>query len=264
MPFTSNNGVKIYWEEDGVGEPLLLIMGLGGTLSSWWRILPLLTEKYRVIVFDNRGVGESDAPPPPYSLVEMMQDAKAVLDAAQVESANVLGLSMGGMIAQELALHFPEMVRSLILAGTFCGSTAAVWAKPEVQTTLMASGINSPEAAFWAMAPFIYDESTPPSKIEEDLAARAGIFASRQSFIAQMMAMVWWPGTHSRLNQIKSPTLVLHGVNDQLIPCQNGRIIANQIHNSKLIEMEKMSHIFMTDQPERSMAEILPFLENQD
>jgi 3-oxoadipate enol-lactonase len=262
MPYAKNNGVRIYWEEHGAGEPLLLLMGLGGSLGGWWRILPYLAEKYRVIVFDNRGVGQSEAPPAPYSIPEMMRDAKAVMDAARVESANVLGLSMGGMMAQELVLNFPEKVRKLILAGTCCGSINAVWAKPDVQMTLMASGVSSPEEAFLVMAPFIYDQSTPLSKIKEDLAMRKGRFPSRESYLAQLRAIIAWQGTHARLGQIKCPTMILHGVNDQLIPFENAVIMANQISNSKLVQMKKMSHIFMTDETERSVAEILKFLEN--
>ncbi len=262
MPYANSNDTKIYWEEHGAGTPLLLIMGLGGTLRDWWRILPQLAQKRRVIIFDNHGVGERETAPAAYSIAEMMTDAKAVLDAAEIESADVLGLSMGGMIAQELTLNFPEKVRSLILANTFCGGSEAVWAKPEVQKALQGRGAGSPEEAFWAMAPFIYDDSTPRSFIEEDLLVRAGRFPKPENFIAQLQAISSWQGTCSRLNQIKVPTLILHGVNDQLIPCENARIFAEAIPHAKLVELENTSHIFMTDQTKSSTDEILSFLEN--
>src|SRR6516162_9761487 len=99
MPYTENSGVKIYWEEHGAGDPLLLIMGLGSTLDMWRRTLPLTSQSHRTIVFDNRGVGKSDAPPGPYSIPKMASDAAAVLDAAEVQSAHVYGVSMGGIIA---------------------------------------------------------------------------------------------------------------------------------------------------------------------
>jgi 3-oxoadipate enol-lactonase len=263
MPYANNHGTKIYWEESGAGEPLLLIMGLGGTHRGWRRILPQLAQKYRVIVFDNRGAGESDAPPAPFSITEMIHDAAVVLEAAEIEATNVLGISMGGMIAQEFTLNFPEKVRSLILANTFCGAREAVWAKPEVQAALQGRGARSPEEAFWAMAPYIYDASTPRVLIEEDLAARDGKFLRPECFIAQMQAIVSWSGTYSRLHQIKAPTLVLHGASDQLIPFENARIIAGAIPNARLAELENTSHIFMTDSPERSIIEILSFLEQQ-
>src|SRR6266550_2281152 len=102
MPYlTRGDGVKIYWEEHGAGDPLLLIMGLGATLEWWQRLIPVLSPRYRTIVYDNRGVGRSDVPPGPYSIPGMADDAAAVMDAAGIASARVFGASMGGMIAQE-------------------------------------------------------------------------------------------------------------------------------------------------------------------
>src|SRR6185369_17776086 len=107
MPdLTRDDGVKIYWEETGAGDPLLLIMGLGATLEWWQRLIPVLSPHYRTIVYDNRGVGRSDVPPGPYPIPVMAADAAAVMDAAGVKQAHVLGMSMGGMIAQEFALEY--------------------------------------------------------------------------------------------------------------------------------------------------------------
>ena len=261
MAFAENNGTKIFWTEQGAGEPLLLIMGLGGSHKEWRRIAPLLAEKYRVIMFDNRGVGETVFTDEPFTIPLMASDAKAVLDAANVESAHLLGMSMGGMIAQEFALEFPEMTRSLILTVTFCGSLEAVHPKPEVLFALQGRGIATLEDAFWAMAPYIYDAGTPREKLAEDLAAREGKFTAPTNFMRQLQAILTWQGTHPRLLNINAPTLVIGGVNDQLIPCANSKIIADQISNSKLIELENSSHIFMTDQTEKSVAAILDFLE---
>ena len=105
MPFIENQGVKIYWDEQGQGTPVLLIMGLGYPSQMWHRTRPLLAERYRTIALDNRGVGRSDVPPGPYPILVMAEDAAAVLDAAGVDSAHVYGISMGGMIAQEFALQ---------------------------------------------------------------------------------------------------------------------------------------------------------------
>ena len=263
MAFAENNGAKIYWTEQGAGEPLLLIMGLGGSHEEWRRITPKLAGNYRVIMFDNRGVGATEFNAEPFSMELMASDAKAVLDAANVESAHVLGMSMGGMIAQEFALNYPEMTRSLILTVTNCGGKESVLPKPEVLFTLSGRGIKTPEDAFWAMAPFIYDESTPREKLEEDLAAREGKFTKPENFMRQLQAIMSWQGTHSRLEQINAPTLVIGGVNDQLIPCENSRIIADQISNSKLVELENSSHIYLTDQPEKSVEAILDFLADK-
>ena len=118
MPDALNAGTRIHWEEHGHGDPVLLIMGLGATLELWHRVTPMLSGQYRTILFDNRGAGRSDAPPGPYSIPQMADDALAVLDAAGAPTARVFGASMGGMIAQELALNHPERVRSLILGCT--------------------------------------------------------------------------------------------------------------------------------------------------
>jgi len=105
MPFVENAGARIYWDEEGQGAPVLLIMGLGYPSQMWYRTRPLLAERYRTIAFDNRGVGRSDVPAGPYPIPLMASDAAAVIDAAGVESAHIYGVSMGGMIAQEFALQ---------------------------------------------------------------------------------------------------------------------------------------------------------------
>lgn len=263
MPYAENNGTKIYWTEQGAGAPLLLIMGLGGSHREWRRVLPALSEKYRVITFDNRGTGETLAAGEPFTIPGMAADAKAVLEAAGAESAHVLGMSMGGMIAQELALAYPEKIRSLILAVTYCGGRQAVIAGPEVLFALQAGGARTPEDAFWAMAPFIYDAATPRARLAEDLAARAGKFTALADFMRQLQAIMTWSGTHPRLSKINIPTFVLHGKNDRLIPAANARILAAAIPCAELFELENSGHIFTTDQPERSVAAILEFLENK-
>ncbi|MEZ5347413.1 MAG: alpha/beta hydrolase [Pyrinomonadaceae bacterium] len=264
MAFANNNGAKIYWEETGSGPTLLLIMGLGGTHKEWRRLLPALSQKYRVITFDNRGTGETVAPDETFSIKQMASDAEAVLNAADAGKAHVLGMSMGGMIAQEFALNYPGKLRSLILCVTTCGGSNAVLAKPEVLFTLQGRGISSPEDAFWAIAPYIYDQGTPHSLIEEDLRAREGEFTKPENFMRQLQAIISWPGTFPRLSKINVPTLVLHGENDQLIPCENGRALAGTIPNAVYDELENSSHIFTTDQTERSAWIILDFLRAQD
>ena len=262
MPYTNNENTKICWEEHGAGEPLLLIMGLGGSRREWRRLLPALSAKYRVIVFDNRGTGETVHSDEAFSIPLMASDAQKVLEAANIESAHVLGMSMGGMIAQEFALNYPEATRSLLLTVTNCGGREAVPAALEVYLALQGRGVATPEDAFWAMAPYIYDESTPRERLAEDLAAREGVFTKPENFMRQLQAIMTWQGTFSRLSNIKAPTLVLHGANDRLIPCANARILADAIPNAELVELEDASHIYPTDQPEKSVAAILGFLEH--
>ena len=261
MPYAESDGVKIYWEEHGSGPPLLLIMGLGYTLDMWNRALPALAERYRTIVFDNRGVGRSDVPPGPYSIQMMAADARAVMDAAGIDKGHVFGVSMGGMIAQEFALQYAERVKSLVLGCTACGGPKAVPAAPGVFYTLMARAQMTPEEAIRAMIPFIYDEATPRERIEEDLEIRRRTLASVEGYTAQVQSIIAWQ-SYNRLSQITAPTLVIHGESDKLVPPENGKLIAETIPGAKLVMLAKASHIFVTDQPEASIEAVLSFLKN--
>src|SRR5215469_12374002 len=156
MPFVENQGAKIYWDEQGQGAPILLIMGLGYASCMWHRARFTLAQQYRTLACDNRGVGLSDVPPGPYSIATMAADAAAVLDAASVASAHVLGVSMGGMIAQESALQYPARTRSLILGCTSPGGSFAIQAENKVIDILLVRGMTA-EQAGTAILPYIYN-----------------------------------------------------------------------------------------------------------
>ena len=264
MPHALNEGTKIYWEEHGVGEPLLLIMGLGSASGMWYRLLPQFTARYRTIVFDNRGVGRSDAHLGPYTIATMAGDAAAVMDAARVERAHVLGFSMGGFIAQEFALLYPHRVRRFVLASTACGGKEVVWAGPEVLTALAAKGVKTREEGFWMTAPFNYHPSTPRGMIEEDLAVTLRSPLTRESYQAQLQAIMSWTGSHDRLQSLDKPALVLHGDSDQLIPTENGRILARAIPNAEIVLLKDTGHRFMTDKTEEASRAILSFLDGAE
>lgn len=259
MPFTNNHGVRIFWDEAGHGDPLLLIMGLGYSHDMWHRTWPPMAHHFRTIVFDNRGVGQSDVPPGPYPVTEMAADAAAVLDAAGVERAHVYGVSMGGMIAQEFAIQYPQRVRSLVLGCTACGGTNSIPAAPNVLQTLMARATMTPEEGAEAMVPFIYDASTPRERIEEDLAIRRRTFPTAAGYMAQVQGILAWT-CFDRLPQIKAPTLIVHGQTDQLVPPQNALILKQHIPESRLVMLPHASHIYMTDQPDLSQTAVLDFL----
>jgi len=260
MPYALNAGARIYWEANGHGDPLLLIMGLGATLDLWHRVTPMLSSQYRTILFDNRGAGRSDAPPGPYSIPEMAEDALAVLDAAGAPTARVFGASMGGMIAQELALNHPERVRALILGCTAVGGKAAVVADREVGAALASRVTLPPHQAARVMVPYTYDVSTPRERVEEDIAIRERTAISNDAFSAQYQAIRAWPGTIDRLGALAMPVLVIHGETDRLVPPENGHILARAIPHAKLVMIPHASHIFFTDQPEASREAILSFL----
>jgi pimeloyl-ACP methyl ester carboxylesterase len=259
MPHVNSNGARIYWEESGAGEPLLLIMGLGYSHEMWHRTRPVVSAHYRTILFDNRGVGKSDVPDGAYSIAQMADDAAAVLEAAGVAKAHVFGISMGGMIAQEFALKYPEKVNRVVLGCTACGKGHAVMAAQNVLDVLAARAKMTPEEGAAAMVPDIYDPSTPRERIEEDLALRRLHFPAATGYTGQLQAIFAW-GSFDRLANIHAPTLIIHGETDQLIPPANAPILAQAIAGSRMVVLPNASHIFITDQPEASHREILAFL----
>src|SRR5215831_20667003 len=172
MAYVDNQGARIYWDEQGEGAPILLIIGLGYPCCMWHRTRPVLAARYRTIAFDNRGIGNSDIPPDPYPIALIASDAAAVLDAAGLDSAHVFGVSIGSMIAQESALQYPKRVRSLILGCTAAGGPTAVRADAEATQMLMARGSMTREQAAQAAVPFIYHPDTPRKLIDEDIKVR--------------------------------------------------------------------------------------------
>ena len=261
MPFVENQGAKLYWDEQGSGEPLLLIMGLSYPSYMWHRSRPVLAKHHRAIAFDNRGVGQSDVPPGVYSIPLMASDAAAVLDAAGVASAHVFGVSMGGMIAQEFALQYPKRVRSLILGCTAAGGPNAVQAEPAALQALMRRDL-TPEQSKEAIIPFIYDAATPRARIDEDMAIRMKWYPTPQGYAGQLQGIFGWE-SYSRIAKITAPTLVIHGETDRLIPSENGRLIAGRIPGAKLVIIPNASHIFETDQPGAAHHAITDFLAAQ-
>ena len=262
MAYAENQGARIYWDELGEGDPVLLIMGLAYPSCMWFRTRPVLSERFRTIALDNRGIGNSDVPAGPYPISLMASDAAAVLDAAGLDSAHVFGVSMGGMIAQEFALQYPKRVRSLMLGCTAAGGPTAVRAEQDAIQMLMARDKMSAEQALQAPVPFIYDSATPRERIDEDLDFRRPWLPRPEGYTAQLQGILAWEG-YSRLPAIQAPTLVIHGESDRLVPPGNGKLIAERIPDAKLVMIPHASHLFLTDQTETAHRIVLQFLEEQ-
>jgi 3-oxoadipate enol-lactonase len=262
MPYAISDGTRIYWEESGAGAPLLLIMGLGYSHEMWHRTRPVVSAHYRTILFDNRGVGKSDVPRGAYSIAQMAADTAAVLDAAGVANAHVFGLSMGGMIAQEFAVNYPERVNRLVLGCTACGGRNSIPAAQKVRDVVMARAGMTPEEGAEAMVPYIYDRSTPRERIEEDLAIRRRCYPTAAGYMGQVQAILAWT-SFDRLAGIRAPTLIIHGETDQLVPPGNAPILGHAIAGSGLVMLPHASHLFVTDQPEASHRAVLAFLSGE-
>ena len=247
MAFVDRQGARIYWNSLGQGEPVVLIMGLGCSSAMWFRIAPHLARTHRVILLDNRGSGQTRTP---FALVHripsMAADVAAVLDAAAEPSAHVVGFSMGGMIAQQFAVDQPARLRSLTLVGTHPGSPWAKQASAAVLQLLFEKAHMSAEESLRQMRPHTYGRQTPDALFEEDALVRLANAPTARDYQAQLYGLIYW-SVYSKLPSIQAPTLVLHGLEDGLIPVENGRLIASRIPGARLIEFPAASHWLMTD-----------------
>lgn len=267
MPITNANGIDLYYEIHGEGEPLLLIMGLSLDSKSWFRTVPALSEQYKVIIFDNRGVGLSSKPNTPYSIELMAEDARAVLDAAGVKTAHVYGISMGGMIAQRLAIKYPKRIRSLILGCTTPGGVDHVQPNADVSMLMLsrASSIATPEEMAWATAPILYSQSFIENHrdvIAEDIQKRIEIPVQPYAYMLQLQACMAHD-TSGEINQITAPTLVIHGNEDKLVPYQNGVTLAENIKGAEFLTIQGAGHIYVTEANDLVNKRVLEFLEKQ-
>jgi 3-oxoadipate enol-lactonase len=247
---------KLHFEDSGGGGPaVLLVMGLGMTATGWWRTIPVLVQAgLRVLAFDNRGVGRSERVPGPYTAAAMADDAVSVLDVAWVETAHVYGISLGGMIAQELALRHPERVRALVLGATTRGGDAHVPAGDDVAAFVRLRAQMTAEHAVWASVPINYAPRTRVEggdRIAEDIAQRLRFPVEAEYYSAQLAAA----NAHdARVEEIRAPTLVVHGEQDVLIPPANGERLAAAIPGAELALWPGAAHLYFTDEPEADRA----------
>jgi 3-oxoadipate enol-lactonase len=260
MAFVDNRGARISWHSMGSGVPLVMLMGLGCSSAMWFRLAPLLARHYRVILLDNRGVGSTEVQHfVVHRVTNMASDVAAVLDAAGESRAHILGFSMGGMISQEFALDYPERVLSLTLLGTNCGGAHAILADPQVWRLLFAKGDLTPEEALRIMHPYTYAKATKESIVEEDFLVRLANYPTQRGYEAQLYGLMGW-SSYMRLPRLTCPTLVVHGLEDQLIPPANGRLLASRIPGAELVELEDASHWLHSDQPVRTASIVNDFV----
>jgi len=258
---TASDGARLHWETHGSGDPVLLIMGLGSNAYGWYRSIPWLAECYETIAFDNRGVGRSDAPAGEYTIAQMAADAASVLEAAGHRRAHVVGASLGGMIAQRVALTYPERVRSLTLLCTTPGGRNAVRASDSVMAGLVSGG-DDPSAVYRNNAWFLYGEETRtrfPERIEEDIVYRTKIPTTPAGYLGQLRA-AGGHDTWDELATLSVPTLVVHGDADLLIPTDNGKLLAERIPNAQLVLLPGAGHMLQADAGDTIRDTVLAFL----
>lgn len=273
MPYTFADKCALYYETRGeAGTPLLLIAGYGATLAGWPQALvERLAAHHRVILFDNRGAGNSGKPNEPYTMAQLADDAAAVLDAAGADSAHVLGVSMGGMIAQNLALRHADRVRGLVLGCTIpAGPRSSHVIPPEADAleTLLAPRSGDTAEDIRRMWPILYSAHYLEERrdhLERMLAEKAAYPPSPQYALeCQMHAVAETHDVLDRLCEIQQPALVLTGSADVLIPPENSRLIAEGIPDARLIEYAGAGHDFLDEAGDRVVEDILRFLAEVD
>lgn len=263
MPLIKCGDINLEYFDEGAGPPLLMIRGLGAQASTWGDdFIASLAKHFRCVRFSNRGTGRSDKPPGPVSVRMLADDAANLLDALGIDRAHVFSVSLGGMIAQELALNHPQRVERLVLGCTFCGGTNAVSAGPDVTAMLMPQPGMSRDDQMRATWPALMTERTIAEKrsfLEEMLRLDAETPTPPETVIAQIAAVGQFD-TYGRLPSIACPTLVLHGDDDVLIPTENARILHERIPGSSLEIMPAAGHMFFWEYPEETAATLVSFL----
>lgn len=253
-------GTELYYERAGQGEPLLLIQGMSATHMAWGRpFRSQLERSFECVIFDNRGMGRSGRAQLPFTTVDLAGDVLGLLDALQIESTHVLGISMGGMVAQELALSNPHRMRTLTLGATYCGGPGARLMDPDdLQRLSAAMSSGDRDAVYRAM----WEINLSPGFREEDGGARYAAFCEMARalpapgrVIFQQMQACAAHDTNSRLAQLKVPTMVVHGTEDRLLRVVNGELIAALLGVEPQL-LEGVGHLFWWEQPERS-AELI-------
>jgi len=243
----------------GSGEPLLLIQGMSGHTLHWGEsFLSLLERDFDVISIDHRNTGYSPMVEGPFSLGDLAEDAVGKLDELGIESAHVLGISMGGMVAQELVLRHPDRVKRLVLGCTYAGGEGQSLSPPETMQ-IISDGMGSGDrdkafAAMWSVN-VSADYAADPAHYETFRAIADQKPVAVEVIMRQMQAIAGHD-TGARLKDITAPTLVIHGTDDQMLPASNGEAIAAAIPNARYAPLEGVGHMFWVEVPERS-AELI-------
>ncbi len=264
MPQTKIGDLEIYYELHGRGEPLVMIMGLGADVNAWEpETIRLLARDFRVLVFDNRDAGRTRGPDTPYTIKDMAADTVRLMDHVGFARANVLGVSMGGMIAQELALGHPERVNRLILGCTSPGNQTGVAPSDEVRSVMLADQTGLPA---WRLSLQMAKVTLAPGWMLTHfwklpfLAARTGRYPATPAGYQRQMAAIVGFEAGERLRELKVPTLIVHGDRDILLPPGNADRLAELIPGAEKVVYAGAAHGFTTERPRVFARTVRDFL----
>lgn len=255
--------VGLHYESNGTGDAVLLIAGLGANAESWHRQTPTLSAFHRVIRFDNRGSGRSDAPPGPYSVQEMASEAVQLLDALDVTAAHILGSSMGGMIAQEVAIQYPDKALSLTLIASQCGGTHAFGAEPQNASALeeLATLDMSPQERARGWVPYCLSRdfrAACPDLVEEYVRVNALYPPTTAGLRAQWSALMSYD-SWDRLALVTAPAPILQGEEDVLVPRENADVLGVRIPDARVVHIPGAGHSLAFEAAETVNSLLLDF-----
>jgi pimeloyl-ACP methyl ester carboxylesterase len=265
MPKIKANGIDLYYEIHGQGDPLVLIMGLRRNAEWWYCQVPTLSRHFQVVVFDNRGAGRSEQPAMDYSIPLFSDDTAALVKGLGLSSAHVLGISMGGYIAQELAINYPEMVQGLILGCTGPGGPKAVHMTSERMGKFVANQGLTPVEILWKDMDIYFSEKfiqENPEEIREFVEISMRYYQPPDAFLRQFAACQKHD-TFDRLHRITQPTLIMTGDDDPLVPPGNSRILKEMIPLSRLDLFPAGRHCFFMEFAPLFNREVIDFLKKE-
>jgi len=263
MPIVNINDCNIYYEVHGQGDPLVLIMGLRRNVEWWYRQIPELAKYFQVIVFDNRGAGRSDKPAMEYSIRLFADDSAGLMDALELPAAHILGYSMGGYIAQELALNYPEKVKNLILASTGCGGERAVLMSPDRLEKFQANAGMQPEEILRRNMDIYFSDKfveQNPGLVEEFIDISLRHCQPADAFERQYDACLRHD-TVERLHRIAVPTLIMTGEDDPLVPPENSYVLQDLIPHADLFVFPGGRHCALIEKADQFNEKVIDFFK---
>lgn len=254
-----NGEVELAWESHGSGDPLLLIHGLGYARWGWEPLLPLLSDHFTLVTFDNRGIGESSVPPGPYSAGAMASDALSILEAAGIDRAHVAGSSLGGMVAQEVAIGQPQAVDRLVLLSTTPGASLG-YPMPQVTVDLFGEVASmEPAEALRKFVENALGRDPDPAVVERILHHRTTDPQDPAGWAAQAAAGTTYDGG-DRISQIGSPTLAISGTADNVVDFRNSQVLTDLIPDCRLHLVEGGGHLVFWEHPDAVAEQMIGFL----
>lgn len=262
MPHTQNS--TLYYEVHGSGQPLVLISGLGGDATFWTSSLVTLTRHFQVIIFDNRGIGRSAMPDVPYTIEQMADDIADLLDELRIQTAHILGFSMGGCIAQAFAVRHPHRLQKLIISASYARMGRQSQWFIDAVLSVYETGATGKQM-YYLILPWLFSsgylkrpESDTMLDFDENDPLQQPLHAFRRQYLAQREF-----DYRAELAQITAPTLVLAGENDALVPLADARELASGIPHSHFFAFPEAGHLFNWEQPRLFHTRVLEFLSER-